>query len=300
MKQDTNQPVANQLEVVHAVPGRWRLRLLGADVGESLKAIAQHLRQQEGVQCVQIKETTGRIVIIFDQNTLSLSQLRESLSPFNLSSTSLPSVKDAAQSSGEKVFSQLLSLIPVLLAWLVVKRLNLSGWKAIATYLLATGLIGEVIEQVQWQLFPSLTNESLAETMAQPQTPPPINEAKALGCQIVHHIPGRIRLSIPKIRQDKNYAQKLQLMLEQDSRITGVRLKPESGSVVVTYIGEALSGLSDGELALIFSELMGLIDSAAALEISTSLAAETQNAVERDGHLSQETFTDFSEDQQIR
>ena len=300
MKQETNQPEGNQLEVVHAVPGRVRLRLWGDDCQQRAKAVAQHLRGQEGVESVQIKETTSSILVIFDPNTLSISQLGEYLSPFNQSPTTPTAEADAAQSSGEKLFSQLFSVIPVLLAWLVVKRFNLSGPKAIATYLLATGMIGELIEQLRWELFPSPTNDNSSEKTAEPKKLPALKEEKDLDCQVVHHIPGRIRLSMSKIREDKNYAQKLQLMLERDARITGVRIKPTSGSVVVTYRPEILSGLSEGELALIFSELIGLIDSAAALETSSPLSAETQNVVKRDGHLSVGNLTDFSEGQQVR
>ena len=81
MKQDTNQPIANQLEVVHAVPGRVRLRLVGEDSEEKVETdgvtvtrpklenlweIAQHLQQQEGVESVRVKEITSSIVVIFD------------------------------------------------------------------------------------------------------------------------------------------------------------------------------------------------------------------------------------------
>ena len=224
MKQETNQPIPSQLEVVHALPGRVRLRVVGDDFQEKLPAIAQHLREHQGVESVQIRKTTGSILVIFNPNTLSTSQLREYLFPFNQSSTPLNSEADAVQSSGEKVCSQLFSLVPVLLGWLVVKRFNLSGWKAIATYLLTTGLIGEIIEHLQWELSPSPTNDNSSEITAESEKLSPVNEEKELGCQVVHHILGRIRLSIPKIREDKNYARKLQLMLEQDARITEVRI----------------------------------------------------------------------------
>lgn len=304
MKQDTNQPVANQLEIVHAVPGRVRLRLLGEDSEKNLETdvvpvarrkldvlfeISQYLQQQEGIKSIQVKETTNSIVVIFDPQTLSTSQLKECLSPFNLSSISPNSKADVTQFSGKKIFSQLLSLIPILLGWLVVKRFNLSGWKAIITYLLATGIMGEALEQVQGELSPSLTDESLSEIEAESKKFPSLNEDKELDCKIVHHIPGRIRLSIPKIRQQKNYGQKLQQLLEQDARVTKVRIKPASGSVVVNYLQEAFSDLSEEELTLILSNWLELIDSAIALERSSLLTAEAQNKVETDGHLSEKT-----------
>ena len=301
MKQDPNQPVANQLEIVHAVPGRVRLRLLGEDSEENLEAdgvsiacqrletlgeIAQHLRQQEGVESVQVKETTSSMVVTFDPNTLSTSQLKESLSPFNLSSISPNSKAKDLQSSGEKLFSQLLSLIPILLGWLVVKRFNLSGWKAIVTYLLATGVIGEVMEQAQLELSPLLTDESLSKNKVEPKKILPLKDEKELDFKIAHHIPGRIRLSIPKIAKDQNYAQKLEHLLEQDERITAIRINSTTGSVVVHYLEEALREVSEEELTLILSNWMELIDSAIVLETSGRFTAEAQNTVERDGHLS--------------
>ena len=93
------------------------------------------------------------------------------------------------------------------------------------------------------------------------------------------------------ICEDKNYARKLQLMLEQDTRITGVRIKPTTGSVVVTYKPETLSGFSKGELAIVFSELLGLIDSRATPETSSPLRAKIENVIARDGHLYQENVT---------
>jgi hypothetical protein len=145
--------------------------------------------------------------------------------------------------------------------------------------------MGELIAQVRLEMFPSPTNEDLLETTAEPKILPS-QEDKKLDFQIVHHLPGRIRLSIPKIRQDKNYAHKFQLLLEQDERITGVRIKPNIGSVVVKYKQEALSGLSDRELTLILSNWMELIDSVIALETSSPLTLEAENAVQGDGNLS--------------
>jgi hypothetical protein len=262
MKKHPNETLANHLEVVHSLPGRLRLRLVEADSSESLTEddvkrkeylgeIAQYLRQQEGVESVQVRHITSSIVVTFNPHILSTSQLQEILDPFPLSSAKLEGA--TLQSSGKKVFSQLVSLIPILLSWLVVKRFNLSGLKAIATYLLVTGLMGEAIEQLKDQFFPSLKDEHNTEKKAQFKKLLSLKHNNELDYEIIHHIPGRIRLSIPKLRQNKHYAQKLEDLLTQDARLTQVRINPNTGSMVVYYLPEAFSDLREEKLDLILS-----------------------------------------------
>lgn len=52
---------------------------------------------------------------------------------------------------------------------------------------------------------------------------------------VVHILPGRLRLRIPRVRHDVNYAQRLQRLLEAEPLFTSVRLKRAAASVVVTY-----------------------------------------------------------------
>lgn len=305
MKQETNQIQAYPLQIVHAVPGRLRLRLLQEDSEEIstlelqsfLVETAEYLRQQEGVKSVKVKEITNSILVIFDPHTLSTAQLKECLSPFNLLSISPKSEADTSQDNSKKVFNQIISLIPILLSWFVVKRFNLSGWKAIVAYILATGLISEVIEQAQVELFPSLQNDNSSETKTQPQNLPNSAQEKELEYKIVHYIPGRIRLSMPKIGQDKNYGEKLQNLLEQDHRIKKVQINKNTGSVVINYLQEALGNLGEEELTLMLSNWMGLIDSIIGLETPEMLTAETETTVKPEEELSEQNFADLSQNQ---
>ncbi|GAB1544576.1 heavy metal translocating P-type ATPase [Scytonema sp. NUACC21] len=52
---------------------------------------------------------------------------------------------------------------------------------------------------------------------------------------VVHTVPGRVRLRVPRLRYDKDYAQRLQVLLEADSQVTSVRIKPAASSLTVTY-----------------------------------------------------------------
>lgn len=59
---------------------------------------------------------------------------------------------------------------------------------------------------------------------------------------IVHAIPGRIRLRIPRLRYDPEYARRLEILLQADSSlVTTVRLKPAAASIAVTYNPKKIS-----------------------------------------------------------
>ncbi|OCQ91389.1 ATPase [Nostoc sp. MBR 210] len=53
--------------------------------------------------------------------------------------------------------------------------------------------------------------------------------------QIVHKIPGRIRFRIPLLNHEPNYAQRLQDLLEDDSRVLQVRINCACSSVAISY-----------------------------------------------------------------
>jgi P-type Cu2+ transporter len=58
--------------------------------------------------------------------------------------------------------------------------------------------------------------------------------------KLVHAVPGRLRLRVPRLRQDKDYVQRLQVLLEADALFSSVRIKPAASSLTVTYkIGKA-------------------------------------------------------------
>jgi Cu2+-exporting ATPase len=52
---------------------------------------------------------------------------------------------------------------------------------------------------------------------------------------VVHILPGRVRLRVPRLRHDADYSQRLQRLLEAEPLFNSVRLKEAAASVVVTY-----------------------------------------------------------------
>ncbi|MBW4611917.1 MAG: cadmium-translocating P-type ATPase [Desmonostoc vinosum HA7617-LM4] len=59
--------------------------------------------------------------------------------------------------------------------------------------------------------------------------------------KVVHAIQGRVRLRVPRLRSDPDYANRLQALLQSDPIVTSVRLKSAAASLVVTYNSSAIA-----------------------------------------------------------
>lgn len=59
--------------------------------------------------------------------------------------------------------------------------------------------------------------------------------------RVAHAIPGRIRFYIPRLATDSEYADKLKVVMESDSRITDVRINPKATSIVINYQSDVIS-----------------------------------------------------------
>ncbi|MDJ0569998.1 MAG: hypothetical protein QNJ53_13260 [Pleurocapsa sp. MO_192.B19] len=250
-----------EFEVVHAVKGRVRLRLKSDDARKLLPNIAHHLGQQAGILKVQLKQTSNSLVVTFDPDTISVEQLTDSLQSFDSIKISTEVV---ARSTGESyaiTYSRLFSLVPPLVGLGVAKGLGVSGWKSILTYILAAGITREVIDQVTGEsedieLSPA---KSVSATEVVAEEISTLLGAIETDYEIVHQIPGRIRLRVPKInhdyasrtgKADRTYAQELKRLLEQDNRIIDLRFKTNSSSVVILYDIKALSDANQEKVAL--------------------------------------------------
>ncbi len=255
MEKSTASSTNIEFEIVHAVRGRFRLRPKSDFAREVLPNIAHHLQQQAGIHTVEIKQTSKSLVITIDPDTISIEQLRESLQSFGFLQVSTEPIAQLTKESPTISYGRLFSLIPPLVGIAIARGLKLSGWKSILTYILAAGLTREVIDQVtgkseeseKLELSPVKkvsTTEILTEEIA------PLLSGIEADYEIVHQIPGRIRLRVPKISRDCNYAKELKNLLEQDNRITDVRFKINTNSVVILYEPEALFNLHLDQLAL--------------------------------------------------
>ena len=242
-----------ELEIVHAVRGRVRLRLKGDYAREMLPQIAQGLRQQAGILTVQIKQASNSLIVLFDPDVISLNKLTDSLQAFGFSNTSAKAREQLTKKVPGITYSRLFSLIPPVVGIAVARSLQVSGWKSILTYILAAGLTREVIDQVTGESEESETLElspvkKVSTTEILTEEIAPLLSRMEADYEIVHQIPGRIRLRVPRISRDHNYARELKNLLEQDNRITDIRFKINSSSVVILYKPKAFSDSNKEQL----------------------------------------------------
>ena len=239
---------------------------------------------------MQIRPTSNSLVVVFDADVISLKQLTDSLQALGFSQVSTEAIEQLNEESLAMTYSRLFSLIPPLVGLAIARSLQVSGWKSILTYILAAGVTREVIDQVTGK---SEEAENVKLSTAQKVSTIEVAEEKILPIltaietdyEIVHQIPGRIRLRVPKISRDRdsdyrrsravpakaesNYAQELKHLLKQDNRIIDIRINNNSSSVVILYAREALSDSNQKKVALIESEGNKVIQSVAESPSST-------------------------------
>ena len=231
---------------------------------------------------MQIRPTSNSLVVVFDADVISLKQLTDSLQAWGFSQVSTEAIEQLNEESLAMTYSRLFSLIPPLVGLAIARSLQVSGWKSILTYILAAGVTREVIDQVTGE---SEEAENVKLSTAKKVSTIEVAEEKilpiltAIGTdyEIVHQIPGRIRLRVPKIsraravpaKAESNYAQELKHLLKQDNRIIDIRINNNSSSVVILYDREALSDSNQKKVALIESEGNKVIQSVAESPSST-------------------------------
>ncbi|MDJ0680564.1 MAG: hypothetical protein QNJ18_11950 [Xenococcaceae cyanobacterium MO_167.B52] len=123
-----------EVEIVHAVRGRVRLRFKGDYAHEILPQIAQGLRQQESILTVQIKQASSSLIVLFDPDVICLNELRDCLQAFGFSNTSAEARQQLTKKVPGITYSRLFSLIPPVVGIVVARRLQVSGWKSILTF----------------------------------------------------------------------------------------------------------------------------------------------------------------------
>ncbi len=242
------QPASEQVEIIHATTGRIRIGVREGGDNSALEEISESLQLQDGVNEVTIHQQTGSLVVKFDQNELSLPQMLALLKQMGIEmQTQQPSAsqKDpfAAWKSTDFWKEQGISFIPLFAGLGVTGALGIGGWASIPVYMLTANATRKAIDYFELD----------TEETKQPQTVPHENtkpstkvqdksvcssestNQPAIAYTVVHAIPGRIRLNIPKLAQDKAYARRLERMLKTDSEVKSVRLNCDAASIAISY-----------------------------------------------------------------
>ncbi|MGK7928601.1 MAG: HMA2 domain-containing protein [Spirulina sp.] len=128
-------------------------------------------------------------------------------------------------------------IVPVVIGVLVTSRFQLRGAKA----LLVNLLVASVTRQVFAQLKKMGGNEMVSPPLA--ATGSNGNEAEE-ACSLLHFIPGRIRLRVPRIHDDRHFASSLEQHLTAEANVTSVRMNQVAGCVTIAYESNGKSDLA--------------------------------------------------------
>ncbi|MGH7998372.1 MAG: HMA2 domain-containing protein, partial [Brasilonema sp.] len=257
------QPPVGGLQVVHATTGRVRIRATDGSHNSILETISQNLRKQDGVKEVYVNQETSSLVVNFDAKKLPLPQMLEQLQQFNIhqlqASPQAGSKKDpfAPWKSLDFWKEQGISFIPLFTGLAVTGGLGISGLVSIPVYMITANATRRVIDKLQ---------QPESQTSAPPSSQPAKNEQKSstkrnttdqpslskvehksvaaavqpakIAYSVVHAIPGRIRLNVPRVAGDRAYARRLERLLKTESQVTNVRVNCDAASIAITYQSE--------------------------------------------------------------
>ncbi|MCT7951937.1 hypothetical protein NG798_19220 [Ancylothrix sp. C2] len=157
----------------------------------------------------------------------------------------------AAWKSSEYWKTQGKNFLPLIVGLVVTRGLNLAGWRALLGYMVAAGTTRQIIEQLDSEtpeVLPTVKNSEVLAKTQQELTPP-----SSLNYKIVHAIPGRIRLSVPRVAEDIEYAEYLDDLLMRNESVKSVRINRKASSVLVNY---NTGIVSDSEMQAYLAEVL--------------------------------------------
>lgn len=134
-------------------------------------------------------------------------------------------------------------ILPVAIGVFVTSRFQLRGANALLVNLLVASLARQLFIQLKKEqpLAVTESNNSSA-TVAEIEA----SEADLQGYAIAHAVPGRVRLKMPQLAIDADFARRLQQALNADEYVKQVRINRPAASIAINYINQ---GLSDWELS---------------------------------------------------
>lgn len=232
------------VKLVQAVEGCVQLRAGDGTGILYLNLLGQQVGQEPGIVAVSTDAKTGDLIIVFNPHVIPLIQVLEMLQEWGISG--IKTDADPVKQVGNFLLhhQELETLAPMIAGMLVTQTLKLRGGWALLGNLIAASVTRQAIAQLE-------QNSTDAAVIAMPlmATPAPtaaqsaVKAPSAKGVEIVHAIPGRVRLRVPKIAQDSTCADRLQTALSAQPEVTEIRLNPLTASIVVQY--EIAAGLDE-------------------------------------------------------
>ncbi len=147
-------------------------------------------------------------------------------------------------------------ILPPLVGMMITNRFQLRGATALLVNLTVAGFVRQIIEQLKEQKVSVTTPVVDTEATTISQSVTPVTSEDSAAYTIVHSTPGRIRLRIPRVASEPDYAKRLEQLLSADSHVLKVRINTAAASIVIRYQAD---GMSDWELGML---LMNIIQEA--------------------------------------
>ncbi|MBZ8179466.1 hypothetical protein [Oscillatoria salina] len=223
-------------EVVSAVGGRMRLRATDKNAQGKLEVVAQKLRQKNGVREIRPNQQTGSLVVKFEPNIIKQTQILAVLGESGIGEIkALSEAEKRATRQANAVAeaaTRLQSFVPSIGGILLTRSLGFYGWTALPVYLISTSLIREVWEQLDLGI-PGIAREKKSSPDEELTTENV--EKQAAVYRILHAVPGRIRVLIPEVAKNADYAKRLERLAVADNRIINIRISSDTASVIVDY-----------------------------------------------------------------
>ena len=144
-------------------------------------------------------------------------------------------------------YGEIATILPVLTGLFVTTRLQLRGSNALVVNIAIAAIARQVIMQLKKQaghapLKPSEASPSTNGGSSNGGMSPATDEDYT----IIHSVPGRIRLRIPRLQGDASYAKRLEKLLLTDDIVSGIRINRTASSLVIHYDGNDLTELDLG------------------------------------------------------
>ncbi|MCT7954996.1 HMA2 domain-containing protein [Laspinema palackyanum] len=232
------------VKLVQAVEGCVQLRAGDSTGILYLNLLGQQVGQEPGIVAVSTEEKTGDLIIVFNPHVIPLIQVIEMLQGWGISG--IKSDQDPVKQVGNFLLhhQELETLAPMIAGMLVTQTLKLRGGWALLGNVIAASVTRQAIAQLEQ----NSTDAAVVRvpSVATPAATAPQSAVKApsgMGVEIVHAIPGRVRLRLPKIAQDSTCASRLQTAISAQPEVTEIRLNPLTASIVVQY--EIAAGLDE-------------------------------------------------------
>lgn len=142
-------------------------------------------------------------------------------------------------------------ILPVAIGVFVTSRFQLRGANALLANLLVASLTRQIFIHLKKEPAKTLKSDRSSVGI---QDDISTSETNVDGYTIAHAVPGRVRLKIPQLASDADFARRLQQALNADEYVKQVRINQAAASMAINYHNQ---GLSDWELGL---RLMNIIN----------------------------------------